>query len=417
MNRADLLGRIRAVPGLGRNVVTIMGAVALGLAVTGIILSQQRVPWPWQDTYQFRAAFTEVPGISPGNGQELRIAGVPAGWITAADVDHAGRAVLTFEMDRRHAPVHDNARLVLRPKSPLNEMYVELDAGGPPGEPLADGGVIPATQTARPVQIEEPLTHLDETARTALRTLLAESDAALASAGEDLPEALAELDVTIESLQPVVEGLDIRRDLLRELVGSLGDVAAAAGEDDDRLRGLVRAAAGTLQTMQRNDAALRASLEELPRVTARLGETSRSVSALTDELDPALDGIRSAAGDLPRGLETVGELLDQADLTLDDAAPLVRTARPLLADLRPFVHDLRPAFADLSTTAGGLSPLTADLAARLSDVQAFVYNTQSVMSTEDANGPIFRGLLQMNEGALPLAPPDAPVDPSSGGQS
>lgn len=410
MSRSRVLSRVRAVPGLGRNVVTLLGMVVLGVVVTGLILSQQRVSWPWQDTYQFHAAFHEVPGISPGNGQEVRIAGVPTGWITAAEVDDEGRAVLTMEIDRQHAPVHDNAHVVLRPKSPLNEMYVELDPGSPPSQPLADGEILPTTQTSRPIQIEEPLTHLDDTARTALRSLLAESDAALADAGNDLPAVLDQLGTTAESLRPVVEGLDTRRELIRRLVSSLGDIAAATGDDNARLRELVAQTTATLETIQRNDGAVRQTLEQLPGVTDELAGASRAVSALTAELDPALDDIRSATEELPPGLAAVTDLLDQADDTLDLAAPVLDDARPLLADLRPLVADLRPSIADLDAVAPRLGPLTQDLAFRLSDLQAFVYNTESVMSTEDANGPIFRGLLQVNESAIPLIPAPAPID-------
>ncbi|WP_460431613.1 MlaD family protein, partial [Amycolatopsis echigonensis] len=115
--------RVRSEPKLGRNVLTLVVLVVLGLAVGGYIVSRQgagTTTWPWQDRFIMKAEFDNAPAVSPGNGQEVRIAGVKVGQIDSASVSDGGKALLTLSIDPQYK-VYDNARTVLRPKSPLNE--------------------------------------------------------------------------------------------------------------------------------------------------------------------------------------------------------------------------------------------------------------------------------------------------------
>lgn len=399
------LDHLKHTPGLARDTTVIAGLVVIGLASGGYILSQQRVAYPWDDSYTFAADFEEVPGISPGNGQEVRMAGVAVGDIVAADVTADGKARLTLKIADKGDRVYDNARLVLRPKSPLNEMYVEIAPGGPPGLPLPKDGVIPASQTEDPEQVDEVLQNLDEESRTAVGSLLAEADAALASAAVALPPGLEAADGTLTSLRPVVEQLATRRENVRLLVTALSDIAKVAGTDDARLATLVSDARATLGVLDRSDAQLDAALGQLPGVTDELRRATTAVTALADELDPALKALSGASEELPTALADLRKTVGTLDRTLDVAGPLVREARPLVADLRPLVADLRPLLGDVRAVTTRLDVATAELVEYLPDLKDFVYNTSSVMSLEDANGGILRGLLEISQDSLPASLP------------
>lgn len=399
------LDHLRRTPGLGRDAGVIAAIMVLGLGVGGYILSQQRFTLPGADAFTFVADFDEAPAVNPGQGQEVRMAGVAVGEIVDAELSEDGRARLTLRVDGRGDQVFDNARLVLRPKSPLNEMYVEVAPGGPPGAPLAEGGLIPATQTEDPEQVDEVLQHLDEESRTAIGALLGEADVALASAGVSLPPGLEAADATLTSLQPVVEQLATRRETLRRLVTALSDIATAAGQDDARLAGLVSDARATLAVLDSSDDELDASLAQLPGVTDQLRRATAAVNELSGELDPALEGLRSAGQELPTALRDLRSTVTRLDRTLDVAGPLTREARPLVADLRPVVSDLRPVLGDFGAVTGRLDVATAGLVKYLPDLKDFVYNTSSVMSLEDANGGILRGLFQFSPTSAPVAVP------------
>jgi phospholipid/cholesterol/gamma-HCH transport system substrate-binding protein len=393
--------RVRTVPGLGRDVTALVLLVALGLTVGGYILVNQRVHWPWTDEFVFSADFRAAPGISPGNGQEVRIAGVSVGDIRTAEVSNDGRARLTMSIEPGYT-VYDNARLVLRPKSPLNEMYIELNPGGKPGRALRDGQVLPVARSANPVQIDEVLQHLDSRSRAALTSLLGEADAALASAPEGLPAGLRAANGTLVDLEPVVSALQTRRQTIRDLVTALARISSAVGGDDERLARLATSMQQTLTTVAARNDELEATLRELPGVTGELRRATGSVQELSDQLDPTLDDLRRASATLPDSLDRLTGTVDRLESTVEAARPVVRTARPVVADLRPLVRDANGALTDIRAVSRRLDLVTAALLPYLTDLQAFVNNTRSVGSVEDANGGIVRGLFLFAPSSVPL---------------
>lgn len=382
--------RVRNEPGLKRNVVILCILLVLASVSGGIILSNARASWPWESQYWFAATFQNAPAISPGNGQEVRIAGVKVGEIREASVSGDGKAVLRMSIDPKFK-VYKNARLTLRPKSPLNEMYMEVNPGGPPSPQLPENGVLPVTSAQPPVQVDEVLGHLDDNTRKALQVLLAQSDAALANAPETLPNGLNATDQVAQRLQPVVQALDARKEKLRGLIHSLSVISTTAGKNDQRLTDLAAHLQDTLGTVGNGSKSLDVSIQQLPELTGRLRTAMDSTQRLSDQLDPALNNLRAASGSLPGSLSKASGTVDQLGRTVDEARPVVNKAGPVVSDLRPLVEDLHAALPDLKSSTGRLNELTSYSLPHLTDLQAFVYNTRSAYSLKDANGGILRG--------------------------
>jgi phospholipid/cholesterol/gamma-HCH transport system substrate-binding protein len=396
--------RARSEPGLGRNLIVIAVLVALGSAVGGYFLSHQRFNPPWEDKYTLNATFEASPAISPGNGQEVRIAGVEVGDIRSASVSDDGNAVLEMRIDRDH-PVYDNARVVLRPKSPLNEMYIELNPGGPPGRKLADGSTLPVEASERPVQIDELLGHLDVNTRAALTTLLSESDVALAHAPAELPRGLTEANRLLADLRPVVGMLDKRRGKVARLVSAFARISTAVGGDDERLLRLAGSLQKTLATVSGRSDNLDAALARLPGLSTKLRNATDGVTQLAGQLDPTLDSVRGASGELAGALGRFDKSVGALDGTLDVMRPVLAKAGPVVHDLRPAITDLNRSLGDLSPITQRLDPVTSGLLPYLTDLQAFVYNTNSAMSLKDANRGILRGQVNVTPQTLTGAGP------------
>lgn len=391
--------RARTTPGLGRDLTAIVVLIVLGIVVASGILAHQRVHWPWQSERIVKADFRSVPGISPGNGQEVRIAGVTVGRITKADVTDDGEAQLTLAIDPKYQ-VYRNATLVLRPKTPLNDMYVEMNPGSSSAGVLSQDAVVPVQQTRNPVEVDEVLSHLDDRTRAALTDLLDTSDTALANAPADLPPGLDAADRMLHTFQPVARSLATRKHTIAALVTALREITAAAGGDDQRLHRLVQSMSTTVTTLAAHDSDVRAALEALPGTTQQLASATSKVTGLSDQLNPTLRNLKAASTALPTALSKLSGVAGRLDTTAVKARPVVAQLRPVVADLRPFTNALRPTLADLVPVTDRLDAGTGLLVSRMTDLQAFVYNTTSVVSLQDANGGILRGQADVNPSSL-----------------
>jgi phospholipid/cholesterol/gamma-HCH transport system substrate-binding protein len=391
---AAYLERLKTVPGLGRDVSALAVLMVLGIVAAVVIKSYLGGTAPWSEETVVKAEFAQVPGLNPKSQNSVTIAGVKVGAVTASEATDQGTAIVTMTLKGGY-DVFEDARAVLRPKNPLNEMQVELNPGTKSAGELSENSVIPITQTERPVQADEILDHLDERSQVALTDLLLESDVALARAPRNLADGLGATTDTLSAMEPVVKALQTRRAKIAELVTALGDISSAVGRNDERVTRLAAATQQTLSVLAESDGALRASLEQLPGLTGQLRKALTSTQRLTTELDPTLDNLNAAADSLPPALNRFESTVGNLGKTLEAAKPVLDKARPVIADLRPTVANVNTSLRTLGLVTSRLDQDTRTVMSYLTDIKAFVYNTSSVFGAGDAQGGIIRGHLMV----------------------
>ena len=96
----------------------------------GYIVHNQRMRFPWEGKpFQLQAAFSTAQAVTPGQGQTVRVSGVRVGDITKVGLKD-GHAVVTLSLDPEYKDlVHTDATALLRPKTGLKDMFIELDPG------------------------------------------------------------------------------------------------------------------------------------------------------------------------------------------------------------------------------------------------------------------------------------------------
>ena len=134
----------RAIRKHARDFAFVIGLVLVALLVGGYILSNQRfylpkwVPVVGSDFVDYKAQFSTAQSVTPGQGQTVQVAGVDVGDITKVDLVD-GRAVVTMKIRRKYTPIYKNATALLRPKTGLNDMVIELDPGTSTAGEAAEG--------------------------------------------------------------------------------------------------------------------------------------------------------------------------------------------------------------------------------------------------------------------------------------
>ena len=151
----------------------IAGIFILGLGVAAYVLSNQRLRFPLveEKPFKLKVELPDAQAVQPGQGQTVRTAGVKIGEIGKVDLEE-GRAVVTLELERKYKDyIKRDATVLLRTKTGLKDMFVEVDPGR--GEPIPENGRVPVRNTAPDVDPDEVLSALDTETRDYLKLLVA----------------------------------------------------------------------------------------------------------------------------------------------------------------------------------------------------------------------------------------------------
>src|SRR5688500_10981384 len=100
-----------------------------------------------EETHTYRVEMYNAFGLV--NGSEVRVAGVNVGTITDLTVSPRKRAVLTIELEGDLARLGDLTTCESSPQSLIAEYFLDCE---PRGEPLPEGGLIPASRVKQTVQ-------------------------------------------------------------------------------------------------------------------------------------------------------------------------------------------------------------------------------------------------------------------------
>lgn len=380
----------------------VIGAiVVVALACAAYLLSNQRLPLPFDDSYRIEAEFANASAVRPGLGSAVNVAGVKVGQVTGVELDE-GRAVLELRIDpNRLERVHEGASVALVPNTPLKDMQVDLQPGDPQAPELADGARIPIGSSASPIDADELLHALDADTREYLRLLIADLGVGLEDRGPDLRGLLRSLGPTTGQLRRIAALLATRREQLPTLVGDLRVLSEAAAAEDDSIRRVVTAGSATLGAVASQDAALREALALLPGTLRQARATlvdaapfARSLRRTLTALEPAVPRLKAAFTELP---DTVRGLLPLPVAPLrrftGAVGPLAAQVRPAARDLGSALAPLRKAFAVIGATTNilGYDP-PGDEQGYLFWLAWFAHNANSMISTQDAQGAVWRGM-------------------------
>jgi len=421
---------MRFVRKYARNFAAIIGLALIGLIVGGFILSNQRfslphgVPVLGSDFVDYKAELSTAQAVTPGQGQTVNIAGVPVGEISNVDLVN-GRAVVTMRMRRKYTPIFRDASALLRPKTGLNDMIIELDPGTRGAGELPRGEPISISRTLPNVNFDEVLAGLDVDTRTYLQLLLHGGAEALGSgAGPLVSETLKRFEPLSRDLAKVTDKLQERRANISRTVTNFRKLSEAIGDKDTDLSRLVDSSNAVFKSLADQDANLRATLRQLPPT---LGETQRALGKtdrLATRLGPTLSKLRPAARALGPSLrQTRPFLRETTPVIRKQLRPFARESLPAVRVLRPAAADLAKVTPDLSKALGALNVLVDELAYNPPGEaeEGYLFWASwaghlgpTLFANQDAHGPIRRGIVLLSCSSLATLNALTKVNPQLG---
>ena len=308
----------------------VAGLIAIVVAIIGVYLGFTK-KIPFRQHFEVKAAFQSSNNLKANS--PVRIAGVEVGRVSKVEPMGKGAdsAIVTMRIKDNGRPIHRDATAKIRPRIFLEgNFFVDLTAGSAGAPELDDGDIIPASQTATPVQLDEVLRALNAPTRKNLQLTLDELGVAFDKGGakafsKSLPDQAPAFKFTAIVTQ------------------------ALLGRAPHDLSNLERDFATTAKALDRSPAQLRSLLEDF-------NTFSRSLAVEQSNL-------RATVGELPRTLQAASPALDSLNASFPRARRLAREALPGVRSSRPAVAALRPLVSQLDGLVGAdeLRGLSQDL--------------------------------------------------------
>lgn len=283
----------------------VIGAISVTAITAAIVLAfAAGVLNLFEDTYEVTAVVSDSAGI--GSGDDVRVAGVKVGRVTAVRADRqAGNVKLELAVDS-DIDLGPNTEAEVTLETLLGTKYVRLS--GPVEEPfLEDGAVIPVERTRVPFDVFE-LTRvgteaIEETDTERLNRFVDQ----LATITEDRREDLQNL---LEGLRDVSGEINDREGELERLFEKVETISGTLAEKDRVLVRLLDQSQGVLDVLEQRRQALADGLEGTETLTAQLASLTTEFEAVIDRL---LDTVHETASivdqrqeDLDRALAYLG---------------------------------------------------------------------------------------------------------------
>jgi phospholipid/cholesterol/gamma-HCH transport system substrate-binding protein len=416
----------RAVREHLRDFVAIGVLIVLGLVTTGVILSQQSanlpswIPFLGHDRFELRAQFSSAQAVTPGQGQTVNIAGIKVGQVSGVDLE-SGTAVVTMQIDNSYAPlIHPNASLLLRPRTGLQDMTIEIDPGSG-NKQVNEGSTVPLAQTLPNVQPDQILASLDGDTRGYLQLLLQAAGKGLGGHGRQLSAGLRRFEPTARDLAKINGALVARRQNLKRVITNFGRLSSELGKRDTQLAGFVRSSNDVLGSFAHQESSIHATLQRLPGALRATDSALASSNKLSLQLGPASRRLVPAAQALAPALR--------------QTRPLFRkTVGPIQHQIRPFARAVQKPLKHVAQGAKPLGQTATGLANGFGNLNrlfnALAYNppgsaeegflfwlawlnhdTNAVFFTQDAGGPLRHGQVLLSCNTAFLADIAASADP------
>jgi phospholipid/cholesterol/gamma-HCH transport system substrate-binding protein len=397
--------------------VSVLVMIAIALVVGGYILAHERLALPgWfpvlgKEYVTLKAEFRTAQAVTPGQGQAVTIAGAKIGEIASVRA-HEGAALVTMNVTPKYAHyIYRDATMLLRPKTGLKDMTVEVDPGTPSAGKIPGGFTVTLAHTAPDVNFEEFLSSFDAETRAYLQELLAGAAEGLKGNSANLSATFKRFDPIARYTQEITAQLRLRHRNIERGIHNFQLILNALGGKDTELAQAIDASNAVFQTFAQQQRSFERTIALLPGTLSKtrtgLGKLA-TAAALTGSTLKALEPF---AKNLAPAQEASRSLFKQSTpIFKNQLRPFAREVTPVVDQLEPSLKELGEAFPGLQTGFSVFNELFNELAynpgANKGGFLFFLlwggHDLNSVLSTADAHGPIGRTVAYLNCEVLPL---------------
>jgi len=407
----------RQARGHRKDTIAIIVLAIAGLAMMLGIFTQQKASLPsWlpvvgEEFDQITAEFSTAQAVTPGQGQSVDIAGIEIGKVTSVDLED-GHAVVGMDIVPEYMKlIHLDATFLLRPKTGLNDMIVEIDPGGDE-EPIEDGAHFTMAQTEPNTNLEAFLSTLDGDTRQYLQLLVAGGAQGLGGRGKQLSNALRRFQPFVHYTAKLNKAVASRHVALANVIHNFGELTTELGRHDAEIKRFVTSSDAALGDFANQQQAIQESLREFPAALRAGNAGLASSKRFSDIAYPALTGLIPQAQALTPAFKATAKMFEQTTAPIrDQIRPFTRQIRPVLTHANEGSAAFKKTVRGFGNSLGAFNTFFNELAYKpKGSRESFLFylpwlnhNYNASFNLTDAGGPIQRGMVMLTCNASNLA--------------
>lgn len=397
----------RQARGHRKDTIAILVLAVAGIAMMLAIFTQQKASLPaWlpvvgEEFDHISAEFSTAQAVTPGQGQAVDIAGIQIGKVTSVHLEE-GHAVVGMDIEPQYMQlIHPDSSFLLRPKTSLNDMIVEIDPGEAPGG-AEDGDHFTLGQTQPNTNLDAFLATLDADTRQYLQLLVAGGAQGIGGRGKQFGNALRRFEPFVRYNAKLNRVVAQRRRALARVIHNFQLLTTELSRRDSEIERFVSSSNAALGNFANQQDAIQRALVEFPGALTAANEGLAASDEFSEVARPALTKLIPQAQALPAAFEATEEMF-------------ARTLAPIRDQIRPFTREVRPVLKSTAESAepfgrtvrnfgNGLQGFNAflnGLAYKPSDSRQSVlfyvpwlnHNFNASFNLQDAGGPLLRSLV------------------------
>jgi phospholipid/cholesterol/gamma-HCH transport system substrate-binding protein len=376
-------------------VLTIAGIVMM----LGIFVQQKASLPAWlpvvgEEFEHISAQFSTAQAVTPGQGQAVDVAGIQIGKVTSVDLEN-GHAVVGMDIEPKYMTlIHPDASFLLRPKTNLNDMVVEIEPGKQKGQ-VEDGAEFTLSQTEPNTNLDAFLATLDADTRQYIQLLVA--------GGAQLGNALRRFGPFVHYTAKLNKAVAARHVALARVIHDFNLVTTELARREDSVKRFVTSSDAALGNFANQQESVQEAFREFPASLEAAKAGLASSNRFSQVAYPSLVKLIPQAQALTPAFKATEKLFAETTAPIrDQIRPFSREVRPVLTHSAEAAEPFEKTVRSFGNSLSGFNSFLNELTYKPKGRQSYLFylpwlnhNFNNAFNLEDAGGPILRGLVEI----------------------
>jgi phospholipid/cholesterol/gamma-HCH transport system substrate-binding protein len=401
----------RQARGRRKDTIAIFGLILVGIVMMlGIFIQQKAslpswIPFVGEEFENISAEFSTAQAVTPGQGQAVDIAGVQIGKVTSVNLED-GHAVVGMQIEPKYMElIHPNASFLLRPKTGLNDMIVEVEPGTGT-EQVESGHEFTLSQTEPNVNLDQFLASLDGDTRQYIQLLVAGGAQGIGGESQSLKlsNALRRFQPFVHYVAKLNKAVAARHVALARVIHDFGLLTDELARHDAQVRQFVSSSDAALGNFANQQRSIQDALERFPSSLRAANEGLASSARFSRVAFPSLTKLIPQTQALTPAFKASTQLFKQTTEPIRTGIrPLTREIRPLLTASVETAEPFEKSVRNFGHSLGALNGWFNELAYKpKGSTQSYLFylpwanhDFNAAFNLQDGGGPVVRGLVEI----------------------